>query len=130
MNQLILEVRDYECDMQGIVNHAVYLNYLEHARHVYMNSLELNFKEFTDKQIYLVVKNIECEYLKPLRSGDQFEVITHFYRTSKLRFEFDQMIQMQGKIHLKSHLVAVPLNAQFKLFLPKELENIPIVSSP
>ena len=31
--QLEFQVRDYECDMQGHVNNAVYLNYLEHCRH-------------------------------------------------------------------------------------------------
>ncbi|NLI24182.1 MAG: acyl-CoA thioesterase, partial [Bacteroidales bacterium] len=29
--ELEMEVRDYECDIQGIVNNAVYMNYLEHA---------------------------------------------------------------------------------------------------
>ena len=33
-----MSVRDYECDLQGIVNNAVYQNYLEHARHLYLQS--------------------------------------------------------------------------------------------
>jgi acyl-CoA thioester hydrolase len=35
---LEMKVRDYECDMQGIVNNAVYQNYLEWARHEYLLS--------------------------------------------------------------------------------------------
>ena len=38
-----LHVRDYECDMQGYVNNAVYQNYLEHARHEYLQRLGINF---------------------------------------------------------------------------------------
>ena len=38
---LTLAVRDYECDLQGVVNNAVYQNYLEHARHQYLQSLGL-----------------------------------------------------------------------------------------
>ncbi len=34
--ELEFTVRDYECDLQGIVNNAVYLNYLEHTRHQYL----------------------------------------------------------------------------------------------
>ena len=41
--ELTLDVRDYECDLQGVVNNAVYQNYLEHARHQYLQSLGLSF---------------------------------------------------------------------------------------
>ena len=44
---LNLKVRDYECDMQGIVNNAVYQRYLEHARHECLLSRGLSFAEMT-----------------------------------------------------------------------------------
>ena len=34
-----LEVRDYECDIEGIVNNANYLHYIEHTRHLFLKSL-------------------------------------------------------------------------------------------
>lgn len=34
-----MEVRDYECDIQGIVNNANYLHYTEHTRHLFLTSL-------------------------------------------------------------------------------------------
>ena len=34
-----MEVRDYECDLQGIVNNAEYQHYLEHARHQFLRSV-------------------------------------------------------------------------------------------
>jgi acyl-CoA thioester hydrolase len=68
--KLDLEVRDYECDIEGIVNNAVYMNYLEHTRHAFLKHKGLNFAELTQKGIRLVVIHIEADYLYPLRSGD------------------------------------------------------------
>ena len=39
--ELKMSVRDYECDLQGIVNNAVYQNYLEHARHQFSTGSRL-----------------------------------------------------------------------------------------
>ena len=41
-----MEVRDYECDIQGIVNNANYLHYTEHTRHQVLVSLGVSFPHF------------------------------------------------------------------------------------
>jgi len=69
-----LKVRDYECDIQGIVNNAVYQSYLEHARHEYLLSKEGSFKELTDQGILLMVSRIEMDFKSPLSSRDSFAV--------------------------------------------------------
>ena len=38
-----LEARSYECDAYGHVNNAVYLNYLEVARHEFMRHAGIRF---------------------------------------------------------------------------------------
>ncbi len=34
-----MEVRDYECDIEGIVNNANYLHYMEHTRHLFLEGM-------------------------------------------------------------------------------------------
>ncbi|MBT3343398.1 MAG: acyl-CoA thioesterase [Gemmatimonadetes bacterium] len=87
-----LDVRDYECDLQGVVNNAVYLNYLEHARHQGLLELGLDFAALHEQGCDLVVTRSEVDYRQPLRSGDQFLVRTRVSRASRIRFAFDQVI--------------------------------------
>lgn len=68
------KVRDYECDLQGIVNNAIYQSYLEHARHEYLASKSISFKELTAQDILLMVSRIEMDFKRSLTSGDSFSV--------------------------------------------------------
>ena len=92
LNCASFEVRDYECDLQGIVNNAAYQNYLEHARHQFIKSRGLDFSEITKQGIQLVLIKAELEYKRSLQSGDHFYVQTRIERTSKLKLTFYQKV--------------------------------------
>lgn len=89
--ELEFKVRDYECDLQGIVNNSVYQNYLEHARHEFLDAIGLNFKELYDKGVVAVVARADLAYKKPLRSNDRFVVRIWVEHTS-VKYMFHQDI--------------------------------------
>lgn len=70
--ELTLKVRDYECDLQGIVNNANYQHYLEHARHEFLLSLGISFAKLHEQSIDPVVARINMAFKTPLKSGDQY----------------------------------------------------------
>lgn len=90
--EIELEVRDYECDLQGVVNNAVYLNYLEHARHRCLLETGLDFARLHEQGCDLVLMRSEVDYLAPLRSGDRFIVGSRLGRGGRVRWIFDQEI--------------------------------------
>ena len=67
-----MEVRDYECDIEGIVNNANYLHYTEHTRHRFLRSLGVSFAELHEKGTDAVVARMNLEYKTPLRCDDEF----------------------------------------------------------
>lgn len=72
IHELRLKVRDYECDLQGIVNNANYQHYLEHARHEFLLSTGAGFARLHEQGIDPVVARITMSFKTPLRSGDEF----------------------------------------------------------
>jgi len=67
-----MEVRDYECDIEGIVNNANYLHYAEHTRHLFLRSLGVSFAELHNQGIDAVVHSMKLQYKVPLRCDDEF----------------------------------------------------------
>ncbi len=121
---LDFQVRDYEIDMQGIVNNAVYQNYLEHTRHEFLKSIDLDFARFAREGINLVVVRTELDYRHPLKSADRFWVGLKLERVSRLRFAFVQDIfrYPDRKPILNARVIGTAINAKGRPVLPPELE--------
>lgn len=90
--ELAMRVRDYECDLQGIVNNAVYQNYLEHARHQFLQSIGLDFAEWHEQGKDAVVIRAELDYKQSLHPGDEFLVRIEVVKKGNLKIDFLQEI--------------------------------------
>ena len=70
--ELKMKVRDYECDLEGIVNNANYQHYMEHTRHEFLLAAGISFAEMLEQNIVSVVARITIDFKTPLRSRDEF----------------------------------------------------------
>lgn len=114
---LPMKVRDYECDLQGIVNNANYQHYMEHARHEFILSEGISFADLHDRGIDCVVARITMSFKAPLRSGDEFlscvnvqkegaryvfyqDIIRQSDQTLSLRARVDVVCLINGQLSL------------------------------
>ncbi len=123
---LEMKVRDYECDMQGIVNNAVYQNYLECARHEYLLSKGLSFTELTARGVIIVVIRAELDYRQALRAEDRFTISVSAHQHSRLKLVFDQEIRKlpDNELMLEARIFATSLNERKRPYFPEELKRL------
>jgi acyl-CoA thioester hydrolase len=123
---LEMAVRDYECDLQGVVNNAVYQNYLEHARHEYLKSIGIDFAALAAQGVNLVVTRVEIDYKLSLTSGDRFVVEVRPERISPVRIGFRQDIYRlpERKPIVRALVTGTALNAKGRPQLPQALEEL------
>ena len=121
--RLEFKVRDYECDLQGIVNNGVYFNYLEHARHEYLLDKGIDFAKLTEDKIHLVVVRSEMDYKNSLTSGDRFVVEVSVERVSKVKFGFRQRVVRLSdeKVALEALVIGTALNERGRPFVLPEI---------
>jgi len=124
--QITLDVRDYECDLQGIVNNSVYQNYLEHARHQFLKAHNIDFANLTKKGIHLVVIKAELDYKQSLKPGDQFTVSVSIEKVGRIRWAFVQEIRRQpdNTLMVKGRITGASLNPRGRPCIVEELEPL------
>lgn len=84
-------VRDYECDIEGIVNNANYLHYTEHTRHLFLKACGLSFAEMHRKGVDAVVARMNLQFKTPLTCDDEFISRLGLHKEG-IRFVFNQDI--------------------------------------
>lgn len=111
--------------MDHVVNHAVYLHYLEHARHEFLSGLGIHFGELSKRGISLVVTRVEADFRASLTSGDAFFVRTSFARKGRIRLQFHQSIYRlpDERVMLSAIVTGTALNERGRPAIPLELER-------
>ncbi len=104
-------VRDYELDIQGIVNNSNYQHYLEHARHEYLISKGIDFAKLHEEGQDLVVVRVEMDFKYPLRSRDKFRVLVRTEKEGNLKIVFHQQILRipDDKVIVNAKVIGVSL---------------------
>ncbi|MFW5755571.1 MAG: acyl-CoA thioesterase [Tangfeifania sp.] len=122
--ELELQVRDYECDIQGIVNNSVYQNYLEHCRHKFLEKIGLSFAQLHNNGVDAVVIRAELNYKFPLRPGDSFIVRLKMAKQGRLRIIFNQQVirKHDNKLMVDARITAA-LTRNGRPVSPEILEN-------
>lgn len=123
---LTMRVRDYECDIQGVVNNSVYQNYLEHARHEFLLANNVNFAQITASGINLVVTRAELDYKASLKPQDDFYITVECIRESRLKFAFIQHIYRSAddKLVMQARIIGTGVNAKGRPEIPSELAQL------
>lgn len=106
--EIQMKVRDYECDLQSVVNNANYQHYMEHARHEFLESAGANFGELHDRGIDAMVAHVEIDYKVSLISGDHFAVRLNIVREgAKLVFFEDIYRLSDGKLCARGRVESI-----------------------
>jgi acyl-CoA thioester hydrolase len=87
-----LIVRSYECDSYGHVNNAIYLHYLEFARHVYLSDNGISVADLRAAGHSLVVARIDIQYRRPAFADDPLTIRTRALRKTRIGGVLEQAV--------------------------------------
>ncbi|GKT12784.1 MAG: acyl-CoA thioester hydrolase [Thiomicrorhabdus sp.] len=129
MYKLEMRVRDYECDLQKVVNNSVYQNYFEHARHEFLLKNGVDFTALAEAGINLMVIRAELDYKKPLTSQDDFYVTVEVLKASRIKYLFIQNIyhNEDDRLMVAAKTLGVAVNEKGRPIASRELDSLIIL---
>ena len=121
-----MRVRDYECDLQGVVNNSVYQNYFEHARHEFLLESNIDFSELAEQGINLMVTRVELDFKRSLRPKNDFYVTVEVEKISRIQYAFIQHVYLgeNDQLMVSSKAIGVAVNAKGRPMASPELDRL------
>lgn len=87
-----INVRFYELDPYGHVNHAVYLNYFEVARIELLDSIGFGLSRLRDMGFHLLVVDAHVRYHAPAVDGDRLTVASELVELRRASARWHQRL--------------------------------------
>lgn len=89
------KVKFHEVDMMKVVNNAVYLNYFEDARVIYLQNLKTKYelKDILEGDSFFIMARNEIDYLQPATFDDELNVYTKIEWIKNTSFCFKHVIK-------------------------------------
>ena len=90
MFESTVKIRDFETDMQGVVNNAYYHNLLEQTRTEFLESVGIDVKSWSQTLgVDFVVYETVIQYRSPIQAGEEFRSCLNLHREGP-RFVYAQ----------------------------------------
>lgn len=80
-------VNYYETDRMGIVHHSNYIRYFEEARLDMLANLQMDYPTIEASGIMIPVTFVDCQYLKPIRYGDEMKIESKLTKYNGIKME-------------------------------------------
>lgn len=123
-HKIPIQVRYIDIDMQGHVNNAVYLSYIEQGRVDYFNKL-IPDNDFQKNG--LIIARTEIDYFEPIFLNESIDCYTKITHIKNKSFTFENVIasgQNAVKCYAKSIMVCYDYTANTTIPIPHEWRKI------
>ncbi|AJY77730.1 acyl-CoA thioesterase [Paenibacillus beijingensis] len=120
-------VRSTEIDMNGHVNNAKYLEYLEWGRDEWFDKAGLDFDTFLAMGMQTVMVNINMNYRKECRQGEALTIRTRPCRAGRSSFALlQEIVGAEGKIRADAVVTCVTIDAVNRVSreMPQQLRDV------
>ena len=97
MKPYIRKVHYHETDKMGVAHHSNFIKWMEEARVDFLDQIGYGYAKLEDDGIISPVLSVECEYKKPLRFGDEFEVLPEILEFKGIRLVIGYKFTSNGE---------------------------------